>query len=160
MMGPAISHAFAANSLQQFRRYVFKCTIAFVLVGGIGAAALAILSEPLMVFFNGSDYAGFGRISAVLAITMLLQGLSFPTSRGLFSLDRAKLDMYSNIGPLVVMVALGVVLIHRYDVMGAAICLVIAQIIGSVSRIVFFLAASAEPRQNRPSLADKTSAAA
>lgn len=160
MMGPSISHAFAEGSLATFRRHVLKCTVAFVVVGGLGAVALAVLSEPLIVLFNGSDYAGFGKVSAVLAITMLLQGLSFPTSRGLFSLNKPKLDMWANVGPLVIMLALGFALIRHYGVMGAAICLVIAQLIGSVSRIVFFMVASAEERQPPVLLADKTGAAA
>lgn len=160
MMGPSISHAFADRTLAAFRRHVLKCTVAFVVVGGIGAVALAVLSEPLIVLFNGQEYAGYGKVSAVLAITMLLQGLSFPTSRGLFSLNRPKLDMWANVGPLVIMLALGFVLIRHYDVMGAAICLVIAQLIGSVCRIVFFMAASAEQRQPPAILADKTGAAA
>lgn len=160
LMGPAISHAFVGTALTGFRRYVFKCTAVFTLIGGAGAACLAVLSEYLIIFFNGSQYAGYGPVSAVLAMTMLLQGMSFPTSRALFSLGRAKLDMYANIGPLIVMGALGVILIHRFGVMGAAICLVIAQLIGSVSRIIFFLHASAGERQPAISLADKSSAAA
>jgi O-antigen/teichoic acid export membrane protein len=160
MMGPAISHAFVGLSMGEFRRYVFKCTILFVTVGGAGAVMLALLSEPLIVLFNGKDYAGYGKVSALLAAMMLLQGLSFPTSRGLFSLDRAKLDMYANLGPIAVMAVLGVFLIGRYDVMGAAICLVLAQIIGSISRILFFLHASAEQCQAVPTLADKSGATA
>lgn len=160
IMGPSIAHAFTDRPLAAFRTYVLKCSVLFMLVGSIGAIAMALAAEFLIQRLNGGAYAGYGRVTGLLAFTMLLQGLSFPTSRGLFSLHRAKLDMYSNIGPLAVLAALGAVLIHRYDVMGAAICLVIAQVIGSISRILFFLSASAEPRQKRFQIADETGAAA
>ncbi len=160
IMGPSIAHAFTDRPLQAFRRYVLKCSVLFMLLGSVGALTMALAAEFLIRRLNGPAYAGYGRVTGLLAVTMLLQGLSFPTSRGLFSLNRAKLDMISNIGPLIVLVGLGVVLIREMDVMGAAICLVIAQVIGSASRILFFLQASADQRQRAFGLADKSSAAA
>lgn len=160
VMGPSIAHAFTERPLQSFRAYVLKCSVLFTIIGSIGALAMALLAEFLIQRINGPAYAGYGHVTGLLAITMLLQGMSFPTSRGLFSLGRAKLDMYSNIGPLVVLAALGAVLISRNGVMGAAICLVIAQVVGSLSRIVFFLAASAAPGNESLPIADESGATA
>lgn len=158
MMGPAISHAFTDRSLADFRRYVFKCVILFTAVGAAGALVLGLLSERLIVLFNGADYAGYGYVTALLTVTMLLQGMSFPTSRGLFNLDHAKLDMYANAGPLIVLGVAGVVLIQRYGVMGAAICLIIAQLIGSATRMIFFFRVSAPSPKTPGMLADKQQA--
>lgn len=160
VMGPSIAHAFTNRDLGQFRAYVLKCSGLFMVIGSIGAIAMALLAEVLLRRINGAAYAGYGHVTGLLAITMLLQGLSFPTSRGLFSLGRAKLDMYSNIGPLIVLGMLGAVLISHNGVMGAAICLVIAQVVGSISRILFFLSVSAPHRVESIPIADKSGATA
>lgn len=159
VMGPSIAHAFAGRSLSAFRTYVLKCSVLFTLIGSVGTLLMAVFAEYLLLKINGPEYAGFGPVTGWLAATMLLQGLSFPTSRGLFSLEKAKLDMFANIGPLVVLAALGALLTHHYGVMGAAICLVISQVVGSALRIVFFLQVSASPHERGLELADKQSAA-
>lgn len=141
-MGPAIAHAHADRDASAFRRYVLKCTLLYVLIVLPACVVMAVLAEPLLRLFNGSQYAGYGAVTAILAFTMLLQGLSFPTSRGLFSLGRASLDMLANLGPLVVLLVAGALLINWQGVIGAAICLVVAQGIGSALRCVAFLIVS------------------
>jgi O-antigen/teichoic acid export membrane protein len=158
MMGPAISHAFVGSSMASFRQYVLKCTLVSAGIGGASGLVLAALSEYLIVLFNGVEYAGSGRITAVLAITLLLQGTSFPTSRGLYSLDRAKLDMYANAGPLVAMVVLGFVLIQHFSVMGAAVCFVIAQLSATLCRLFFFLQVSKAESPSNLSIPEKSGA--
>jgi len=160
LMGPSIAYAFAGRSPASFRAYVLKCSALFMAIGSIGTVLMAVLAEFLIQKINGAAYAGYGNVNGLLAVTLLLQGLSFPTSRGLFSLGKAKLDMYANIGPLIVLAVLGSFLIHHYGVMGAAICLVTAQVIGSLTRILFFLQGSAIARERVLPLADKQGAAA
>jgi O-antigen/teichoic acid export membrane protein len=142
VMGPAIAHAHADRDAAGFRAYVWRSSLIFIAIVLPACVVMAILAERLLVLLNGGVYAGNGRVTAILAFTMFLQGVSFPTSRGLFSLGRAGLDMAANIGPLVVLAVLGAWLVGSYGVLGAAISLIVAQFVGSATRVVAFLRAS------------------
>lgn len=150
VMGPAIAHAHAERDAAAFRAYVWRSSLIFVAIVLPACAVMGFFAERLLVLLNGSAYAGNGRVTAILACTMFLQGLSFPTSRGLFSLGRAGLDMSTNIGPLVVLATLGPVLVSHYGVTGAALSLLIAQTVGAVSHVIAFLYASRKPSPRAP----------
>lgn len=142
VMGPAIAHAHADRDATGFRAYVFRSTAIFVALVLPASILMTVFAEFLLTHINGGQYAGNGHVTAILAFTIFLQGLSFPTSRGLFSLNRSGLDMAANVGPLIVLAALGYPLISRYGVTGAAIALVLAQFAGSAIRVVAFFRAS------------------
>jgi O-antigen/teichoic acid export membrane protein len=149
IMGPSIAHAHADRSLIDFRAYVLRCTVAFVAIVLPACVVMALLAERLLTLLNGGAYAGYGNVTAILGFTMFLQGISFPMSRGLFSLGRAGLDMAANVGPLVVLAALGALLVGHYGVLGAAISLIIAQFVGSGIRAGAFLHVSRVDDQRR-----------
>lgn len=139
LMGPSIAHAHAREDLAGFRRYVMLCTLAFVAVVVPPCVVLAAAANFLLTHVNGGDYAGNGAVTGTLAIMLVLQGISFPTSRGLFSLGRAGIDMLANVGPLIVLALIGPLFVSRHGVLGAAISLLLAQAAGSAVRVVAFL---------------------
>lgn len=139
LMGPAIAHAHVARDRHAFRAYVLKCTLAFVAVVLPPVAILGLSANFLLTHINGGDYAGHGAVTGVLALMLVLQGVSFPTSRALFTLGRAGIDMAANVGPLVVLAAIGPLSVIRFGVMGAAVSLLLAQTAGSAVRVVAFL---------------------
>ena len=145
IMGPAIAHAHADRDAAGFRAFVFRCTGVFIALVLPASALMAFFAEWLITHINGGQYAGNGHITAILALTMFLQGLSFPTSRGLFSLNRSGLDMLANVGPLIVLAAVGAILVRHYGVTGAAVGLVLAQAVGSMMRVIAFIRASRVP---------------
>jgi O-antigen/teichoic acid export membrane protein len=137
-MGPAIAHAHVERDAAAFRRYVMTSTVAFCLLVLPVCIVMATLAEFLLTTLNGPAYTGYGVVTATLVFTMLLQGVSFPTSRGLFSLNRAGVDTLANVGPVLVLATLGVFLIRRHGVQGAAVTLIVAQTIGSLTRLIAF----------------------
>lgn len=139
LMGPAIAHAHAKHDLAAFRRYVLRCTVAFVAVVVPPCVLLAAGSNFLLTHINGGDYAGNGTVAGTLAAMLVLQGISFPTSRGLFSLGRAGIDTMANVGPLVVLALIGPLFVSRHGVLGAAVSLLVAQAAGSAVRFAAFL---------------------
>jgi O-antigen/teichoic acid export membrane protein len=155
-MGPAIAHAHADpdRDAAGFRAYVWRSSLIFVAIVLPACVVMALLAERLLVLLNGQAYAGNGRVTAILACTMFLQGFSFPTSRGLFSLGRAGLDMATNIGPLIVLGTLGAALVSHYGVMGAALSLLIAQAVGAASHVAAFVYASRNPSAHSPVIAN------
>ena len=137
-MGPAIAHAHAERTPEQFRRYVTRCSIVFVALVLPPSIAFSLLSNFLLLHVNGGNYAGYGAVTGVLAFSLVMQGVSFPTSRGLFSLGYAGFDMLANVGPLVVLACFGPLLVMRYGLVGGAACLLTAQAVGSIVRVCAF----------------------
>lgn len=159
-MGPAIAHAHADRDAAAFRAYVFRCSIAFIAIVLPACLALAIFAEFLLTHTNGGTYAGNGKVTAILAFTLFLQGVSFPVSRALFSLGKAGLDMAANVGPLIVLAVFGAWLVSRFGVVGAASSLLAAQFVGSAIRVAAFLIVSRDKSSTSEVFAPKTLAAA
>lgn len=138
MLGPQIAHRHAALPISQFQMYAWRATAAFVGVMAIFALSVTVLANWLMTHIYGAEYGGHTLIVALLAFGLVARVPGFVASRGLFVLQRADLELANNIAPLVVLLVLGVLLTHRMGAAGAALSLLIAQVIGSASRMVCF----------------------
>jgi O-antigen/teichoic acid export membrane protein len=150
-LAPQIAHAHHDRAPKEFRRYVYRSIIVFTLLVLPVCFLMALLADWLLTTINGPEYSGNGMVTAVIAFSVIGQTISFPVSRALFSLGRADVDFYANIGPLVVLMTIGVYLVQTHGVLGAAISYLVAQIVGCAWRLVVFSTVKATPASVRPS---------
>ncbi|MCS7032835.1 MAG: hypothetical protein NZ561_02445 [Phycisphaerae bacterium] len=138
MLGPQIAHRHAALPIAQFQLYAWRATLAFTAVMSMFAVAVTLLANWLMVHIYTPEYGGHAHVVAMLAFALVARAPGFIASRGLFVLQRADLELLNNIAPLLMLMALGVPLTSHYGAAGAAFSLLVAQTIGSASRVVCF----------------------
>lgn len=138
VLGPQIAHRHRALPLQEFRRYMWKASAAFFAMMSLFAITVTLLADFLMLHVYRPEYVGHTAVVAMLAFGIAARVPGFVASRGLFAFDRADLELLNNIAPLAVMLLMGIALTDRYRVAGAAFSLLVAQVIGSVTRIIFF----------------------
>jgi O-antigen/teichoic acid export membrane protein len=138
VIGPSIARQFTITSLAQFRVYVWKTTIAFAAMMSLFAIPLAVFGDNLVRLLYGVAYSGHGIVIALLAFGLVARAAGYVVSRGLFALDRADLDLYTNAAPLATLLLLGMPLTARFGAEGAAASLLVAQLLGAIVRAFFF----------------------
>ncbi len=145
-IGPRIAEAFTERDVSAFKRFVVKTAgYTFLLMLG-PAVLLSIFASPLLEWISRGEFVGHQLAIALLCAAILLQSVTFTLSRGLFALHRADLDLYCNFGPLILLFTGGAWLTHRYGADGAAMSMLIAQVLSSGSRAILF----ARVRQAKP----------
>jgi O-antigen/teichoic acid export membrane protein len=144
VIGPSIARQFTLRPIGQFRRYVCNLAGGFILIMSMLAVPLAIFGDDIVRLLFGPAYAGHRIVVALLALALVARSAGYAFSRGLFALDRADLDLYTNAAPIVVLLLLGVPLTARFGAEGAAASLLIAQLLGTLIRGVFFVRVTRE----------------
>jgi O-antigen/teichoic acid export membrane protein len=139
LLGPKIAHAYAAQGPHALRRLVLKMTAVLALPMCLLTGALIVWGDRLIGLLYGHRYAGNGTVVAVLALNIFVLAVAFAFSRALFAIERADLDFWLNVGTVVVMATLGLWLVKRYGPLGAAMGLLIANVVASTVRAAIFL---------------------
>jgi len=153
ILGPQIAHRHQSLPSVAFRRYMWLASAAFFVVMAGFAVTVTVLADWLMLHIYTPEYVGHTAIVAMMAFGFAARVPGFVASRGLFALNRADLELLNNIAPLVVLAGLGIFLTYRYHVAGAAFCLLLAQVIGSITRLICFescMKAESQLRESAP----------
>lgn len=120
VVGPKISHEYAAGGAKALRRLVPKVAAAISLPISLLCVVLIRWGGRLVALLYGSQYAGNGRVVAILALSVLISAPAFCFSRALYATERADLDFLSNFAALFIMLTLGFWLVRAYGPLGAA----------------------------------------
>ncbi len=120
LVGPKIAHEYAAAGPGALRRLVLKITAPISIPVSLLCLALIVWGGRLMSLLYGHQYAGNGRVVAILALSVLISAPAFCFSRALYARERADLDFLANFAALFVMVALGFWLAREFGPLGAA----------------------------------------
>lgn len=133
-LGPKVAQVYADHGVEGMRHFVVKSSIIFA-VPMLGFSGLLFFGgDPLVVLIFSDEFQGTGLTLFVLSLNLMALMLAFNVSRGLFAMERADVDFMVNFIPLVVLLTAGVALVWRYDVMGAACGLVLANVLGLCAR--------------------------
>ncbi len=136
--GPRIAEAFIEHDVPAFKRFVVRTALyTFGLMIG-PAILLSIFASPLLTWMSKGQFVGHQLAITLLCAAILLQSVTFALSRGLFALHRADLDLYCNFGPLILLFTGGAWLTWKYGAEGAAMSMLIAQVLSSGSRAILF----------------------
>jgi len=102
---------------------------------------LAFYAEDAMrLLYRGKDFAGQGKTVTLLGLGLLASAVGFPASFGLASLERPQAIVWAGSIGVCVTVVLGLGLMSRWDLSGAACGFLAGSVIGSVGLWVAFLA--------------------
>jgi O-antigen/teichoic acid export membrane protein len=137
-MAPAVAHAFTDRPRAEFRRYVTKLAGVFLLILPPMLLGLGLISRLLLhrVYRDFTPQTTW--LVLLLAAGSLFQAVGFIFTRGLFSLGRGATDVWTNVIPLVVLIAAGLPLVMRYGAIGGAVSLLAALLISSAVRGLLF----------------------
>ncbi len=151
-IGPRIAEAYAEMNRGAFASYVAKiATFACLLMTG-PAVLLSIYADTALQWLTKGQYQGHQQAITLLCAMIVFQAITFTLSRGLFALNRADLDLYCNILPLLILFTLGIWATTAHGVDGAAASMLAAQLLSGLSRGVFFFWALKRPAVNRAEL--------
>jgi O-antigen/teichoic acid export membrane protein len=137
-VGPRIHNLYASSGAVPMQRYVYRASLLY--------AALILPVVLILVGFGGRIVTGvFGRAYAgntgvvfLLALNLLIGACMYPYSRGLFSLERAKVDMLINVASVALMFTIGIAAVRSYAALGAAAALLVSSAITAVIRMRVF----------------------
>ena len=130
-------------ALQRLTEVALAAAVPIVLV-------LAILAEPALVLLGGEEYRPAAPVLQLQAVALLAVFLGQAWQLGLLAARRQSALVATNAAGLVLVVALGLALIPRFDARGAAVAAVIAEAVLAV--LVFAFLRRARPAAT-PSLA-------
>lgn len=139
VVGPRLSLALATGGTAALRRATLSSTY---LLGGamlpfvIGAA---LFGSRVVALAYGDKYAGSGAVVLLLMANSFFTAVGLPYSRGLFAIERADLDVLSNLIALVVMVTAGIWLVRAFGVTGAALGLAVGGFGACAARVFLFV---------------------
>ncbi len=139
LVGPKISHVYAASGRKALRILVVKLSAAIALLMLAVCLPLLFWGGRLIALFYGRQYAGNSLVITVLALGMLVSAPAFSFSRALYAIERADLDFLVNFAALFTMVTTGFWLVRAYGPLGAAFGLLAANFATSVVRAAAFL---------------------
>jgi O-antigen/teichoic acid export membrane protein len=136
---PRISHAFAGGGIGQMRRLVWKAT---GVLGGsmlLFSALIFVAGNKVAVLLYGAKYAGNGLTIFVISLSFAAGTAGFAFSCGFFAADRGRLDLRISWVYPIILCTLGMLLVHGYGLIGAAVSLLAANTVATSLRAAQFL---------------------
>ena len=107
LVGPKISHVYAAEGPRALRRLVLKITAVIALPTSLLWLVMFFWGGRLIGLLYGRQYAGNNSVVSILALNLLVTAVAFSFSRALFAMERADVDFLVNFAALFIMLTLG-----------------------------------------------------
>jgi O-antigen/teichoic acid export membrane protein len=143
-IGPRIAEAFTERDRTSFCSYVYKTALGTSLLMIGPAIVLCIFADAALRWLTHGTFTGHQMAITFLCAAIVIQSTTFTLSRGLFALHRADLDLYCNFGPLLLLFTGGTALTWHMGATGAALSMLIAQVLSASSRAILFARAARE----------------
>lgn len=139
LIGPKIANEYATHGHRALYRLVLRITAGVAALLSLLCLVIFIWGDRLVVLLYGHHYAGNSLVVRVLALNALVTAVTFPFSRALFAIGRARVDFVVNFAALFIMVTVGLWLVRAFGPIGAAFGLLGANLVTSAIRAVVFL---------------------
>jgi O-antigen/teichoic acid export membrane protein len=146
-IGPEIHNVYAVSGAAALRRSVYRSSLMFAVVNLPIVLVLTGAGGRIVTGVYGKAYAGSEGVVILLAVNFLIAAMIYPYSRGLFSLDCARVDMYINVVAVLLMFTVGIAAVRAYAAPGAAAALLVSSAVTAAMRIGVF---DREVRQRIP----------
>jgi O-antigen/teichoic acid export membrane protein len=137
-VGPQIHNIYAASGTAAMQRSVYRFSLLFTALLLPVVLVLTCCGDRIVTDVYGKAYAGNGAVTILLALNLLVSSLTYPYSRGLFSLGCAKVDMLVNIVAVALLFTVGIAAVKSYAALGAAATLFVSSSTTAVIRIGVF----------------------
>ena len=138
VLGPKISHVYATGGKINLRQAVIKVSVTIGAVMSIFCLFLVLFGEICVVMLYGRQYAGYGNIISVLALSTFIYSITLPIAFGLWALERSDLNFRIDILSLGITMTLGLYFVKLFGSLGVAYSLLISNIITSFIRYIIF----------------------
>lgn len=139
-LAPRIARAYADQGVSALNRFLVQSTAIYAGSLVLFSLAMAFLGDPLVMLIYGEKYQGTGIIVAIIALNFALNAVGFTISRGLFTLEKAKIDFQVNVTALASMLLVGLWLARHYGPVGAALGQVVTNSIACAIRGAAYVA--------------------
>ena len=120
LMGPRAAHAMAHGGIPEVRKVIFRGIRLFLVVMGFFCLFMLFFGGTAVELLYGPNYAGFGNVVRVLALSQLASALAFPINSGLLAMDKPDVGFKSYLLSLAVMILVGFWLVKSFGPLGAA----------------------------------------
>lgn len=120
LMSPRAAHAMAHGGIPEVRKVIFRGIRLFLVVIGLFCLFMLFFGGTAVGLLYGPNYAGFGNVVRVLALSQLASALAFPINSGLLAMDKPDVGFKSYLLSLAVMILLGFWLVKSFGPLGAA----------------------------------------
>jgi O-antigen/teichoic acid export membrane protein len=138
-VGPQIHNTYANSGADAMRRQVHRAGLQFVALLAPFVLLIGFGGERVVIGIYGKSYAGTGAVVTLLALNLAMTALTLPYARGLFSLERAKLDTFVNVAAIGLLFTIGIAAAKYYGPAGAAAALLASGTITTLIRISVFI---------------------
>jgi O-antigen/teichoic acid export membrane protein len=131
---PKAARAYAGEGRQGLGRVLQKASLAYVVALGAFCLLMVLAGDPLGTLVYGEKYGGIGMVLAMLAFATMVNGLGLTASSGLWAMDRPSANFAADAIQMAVMLAAGVCLVGRFEVLGIAAAIAIGWTVGMAIR--------------------------
>lgn len=138
-IGAKAAHIKAEEGVPPLRRFVLEATGGIAAVMALFALVLLFGGGLLVTTIYGQDYVGLGGVIAILGGAALVNSLSGPAFRGLLALQRSDITLSTEALMCAVQVTLGVWLVMRWGLLGAALAVFASNLAGAVYQLGVFV---------------------
>ena len=112
-LGPKITHAFAQGGAAEVHRIILKATLVFFAIMSSFSVVMLFLVALILRMIYGVKYVGFDMVVGVLAMSQLVETVSFPLVFSLFVMGRPDAGFKSYLLAMLVTFTLGLWLVDR-----------------------------------------------
>jgi O-antigen/teichoic acid export membrane protein len=137
-LGPKIAILHGRHGMPAMRSYVWRSCAMFAGLLTPLAVIAWFWGDPLVSHLYGAAFSGHTTAIRFLVVNVLIAGAAFPFSRGLFSIQRADLDLAVNVVAILFLFCFGLGLVHFYGVAGAAAGLMLTNGVTAILRVGIF----------------------
>jgi len=131
---PRAARAFAHGGTQSLRRILRNNSLVFAIPLGGFCILVALLGEPIMDLIYGPRYGDQNLLLALLAASVLINGIGMVIGHGIWAIDRPAANLWADLGSLVATMAAALALIPTLAAAGVAIAGCIGVLVGTLIR--------------------------
>ncbi len=140
ILGPKAAHGFAGGGVAAVRLIVRKAVL--YLSAGFFLFGLVLFArgEAILAFlYIGSEYLHKGNVINLLALHLLVSGISMAMYHGIVAIERPDINLKANIVALFTTLISALLLLPALGVLGAALSLLIGNIVSTFVQGVWFI---------------------
>jgi O-antigen/teichoic acid export membrane protein len=139
---PSFSSVAAGRGIEFLRRPVFSATALLALSLSLIFFPILFFGDQLLVLLFGDNYAGYGRVTSIVAFGILFRAIGVPPENGLRAMNRPEASSASQMITLAVSLVSALIFIPKFGLVGAGSCLMGGYVAGNLVRWFFFLSYS------------------
>ena len=138
LLGPRIAQAYTSGGKKEVLRITNRGVIVLTLCMAFYSMILFVAGDALAVMIFGREYAGHGLVIAIMGLCAVAWGLNTAVSNGLAAIERSDVILHGTLVGFVAMMITSIPLVLVWEILGAAVAMVIGAFAKSAWNYVVF----------------------